>query len=64
MTPDTFLDQEGTAALWEKVKALMASGGNFMFSVSEDGDLLLHYAGDAPPEFFIGEDGNLYLRLD
>ena len=64
MMQDMFLDGDGTAVLWGKVKALMASGGSFMFSVSEDGDLLLHYTGDTAPAFSIGEDGNLYLKLD
>lgn len=31
----------------------------FGFSVSEDGDLLITYAGDEAPNFYINENGEL-----
>lgn len=64
MTGEVFLGGEGVTVLWEHIKRLIGPGGNYMFTVSEDGDLLLHYNGDTAPDFSIGEDGNLYLKLD
>lgn len=36
----------------------------YMFYVSEGGDLLLCYAEETAPNFYIGQDGNLYLNLN
>lgn len=38
-------------------------GGQFAFTI-EDGNLILHYAGDKPPDFSINKnDGHLYLEI-
>lgn len=35
----------------------------YMFRVSEEGDLLLHYVEENAPNFYVGQDGNLYLNF-
>ena len=38
--------------------------GPFHFSINEEGHLLVSYADSEHPDFYIGNDGHLYLGLD
>ncbi len=58
-----FLDDAGTAELWDSVKqhvkTAVSEVGPYNFSINEDGDLILHYTGTTPPNFFINSNGEL-----
>ena len=41
----------------------VAVEGQYGFSVSEEGHLLVHYTGDTAPNFSLLEDGHLYLTI-
>ena len=41
----------------------VATSGMVAFNVSEEGHLLCSYTGDEPPNYYIGEDGHLYLEV-
>lgn len=60
-TPDgAFLRWSGEQKKWvaEKVDA---KAGAYQFSVNDDGDLILTYEGDQPPQYAINNDGDLIL---
>ncbi len=41
----------------------VAATGQYAFRVSEEGDLILSYTGEAAPDFYIAEDGTLRMRI-
>mgnify|MGYP004697956529 CR=1 FL=1 len=60
-TPDgAFLRWSSEQKKWvaEKVDA---KAGAYQFSVNDDGDLILTYEGDQPPQYAINNDGDLIL---
>lgn len=41
----------------------VATSGMVVFNVNEEGHLLCSYTGDEQPDYYIGEDGHLYLEI-
>lgn len=53
------LIQNGTVRLIDAKK--LCGIGAYQFSVNDDGDLILTYEGDQPPQYAINNDGDLIL---
>ena len=53
------LIQNGTVRLIDAKK--LGGIGAYQFSVNDDGDLILTYEGDQPPQYAINNDGDLIL---
>lgn len=50
-------------AIKAQIDATSSGGGPAAFSVNEAGHLILHYTGDAAPDYSINSDGHLILTL-